>query len=84
MIMAFLIERASSGLKTGIKLSFQQMAYVCELGLLKMVHGSLRPIAQNLLGALQTDFPFMPVYCDFDMDDWSAKRGEQTMAEKVT
>lgn len=63
--------------------SIPQMAYVGELRSLKTVHGSLRPVAQNLLRALQSDFPFMPVYGDFDVDDWSAKRGEQTIAEKV-
>lgn len=63
--------------------SIPQMAYVGELRSLKTVHGSLRPVAQNLLRALQADFPFMPVYGDFDFDDWSAKRGEQTIAEKV-
>jgi thymidylate synthase ThyX len=66
-----------------VSYSVPQMAYVGELRSGKTVHGSLRPVAQNMLRILQTDFPGLPVYGDFDIDDWSAKRGEQTIAEKV-
>lgn len=66
-----------------VSYSVPQVVYVGELRSGKTVHGSLRPIAQNMLRLLQQDFPGIAIHGDFDLDDWSAKRGEQTILEKV-
>lgn len=62
--------------------SVPQMVYVGELRSGKTVHGSLRPVAQKMLRLLQADLQGIAVHGDFDQDDWSEKRGEQTIAEK--
>ncbi len=59
-----------------------QMVYVGELRSQKTVHGSLRPVAQQFLRIVEKDLPGIAVYGDFDADNWTAKRGEQTIAEK--
>ncbi len=66
----------------GVSYSVPQMVYVGELRSGKTVHGSLRPIAQKMLKLVQADLPGIAIHGDFDVDDWSAKRGEQTIAEK--
>lgn len=63
--------------------SVPEAAYVGELRSGKTVHGSLRPIAQKFLEVLQYDIPGMAVHGDMDMDNWTAKRGEQTIAAKA-
>lgn len=59
-----------------------QTVYVGELRSGKTVHPSLRPIAQKMLQILESDFPFMAVYGDRDAENFTAKRGEQTIVEK--
>ncbi len=66
-----------------VSYSVPQVVYVGELRSGKTVHGSLRPAAQNMLRVLQEDLPGIAIYGDFDLDDWSAKRGEQTILEKA-
>ncbi len=60
-----------------------QMVYVSELRSGKPVHASLRPIAQQMALTLITKHPSIAMYADMDADSWTAKRGEQTIAEKV-
>lgn len=62
--------------------SVPQTLYVGELRSKKMTHPSLRPIAQQMALRLQKDFPSMAIYADFDVDSWSAKRGEQNIEAK--
>ena len=63
--------------------SVPETAYVGELRSGKTVHGSLRPVAQKFLEILSYDLPGIALYGDFDVDSWTAKRGEQTIAAKV-
>lgn len=63
--------------------SLPQMVYVAELRSMKTVHATLRPIAQQMGAILKADFPTMALYIDTDADGWSAKRGTQTIEEKV-
>ncbi|MDX2028762.1 MAG: FAD-dependent thymidylate synthase [Alphaproteobacteria bacterium] len=62
--------------------SVPEVAYVGELRSGKTVHPSLRPIAQNMLRILAADLPGIALHGDMDEDDWSAKRGEQTITGK--
>lgn len=63
--------------------SVPQMAYVGELRSMKTVHASLRPVAQQMLDILQKDLPGIALYGDRDVDNWTAKRGEQTITAKA-
>jgi len=63
--------------------SVPETAYIGELRSGKTVHGSLRPIAQKFLQILSYDLPGIALYGDYDTDNWTAKRGEQTIAAKV-
>lgn len=63
--------------------SVPETAYVGELRSGKTVHGSLRPIAQKMLQVLQYDLPGIATHGDMDDDNWTAKRGEQTIAAKA-
>ena len=64
--------------------SVPQMVYVGELRSGKMVHPSLRPVAQQMLRTLEQDIPGITLYGDMDTDSWSEKRGTQTITEKVS
>ena len=64
--------------------SLPQMVYVSELRSGKMVHSSLRPIAQNMAKVLEENHPGIATYIDWDAASWDAKRGEQTIMEKVS
>ncbi len=57
--------------------------YVAELRSGQTVHPTLRFIAQNMGKSLQSIFPEMKLYCDFEPDQWSAKRGTQTIEKKT-
>ena len=62
--------------------SLPQMVYVAELRAQQTVHASLRPIAQQMGVLLEENHPEMALYIDNSNDDWSEKRGEQTISEK--
>jgi len=68
---------------THVSYSVPETVYVGELRSAKTVHPSLRPIAQKMLETLEQDIPGMALYGDRDEDSWSAKRGEQTIAQKA-
>lgn len=63
--------------------SLPETVYVGELRSGKTVHGSLRPIAQKLLDIVRYDIPGIALHGDMDEDDWTSKRGEQTIAAKA-
>jgi hypothetical protein len=63
--------------------SVPQTVYVAELRSLKTVHGSLRPYAQQMASALARNHPGIALYADMDKEDWTAKRGEQTISAKT-
>lgn len=66
-----------------VSYSLPETLYVGELRSGKTVHGSLRPIAQKLLQVLSYDVPGIALYGDMDEDNWTSKRGHQTIAEKA-
>jgi thymidylate synthase ThyX len=59
-----------------------QLTYVAELRAQQTVHASLRPIAQQMGLLLAENHPDMALYIDESGDEWSEKRGEQTISEK--
>ncbi|HBM90608.1 MAG TPA: hypothetical protein DD400_01830 [Rhodospirillaceae bacterium] len=63
--------------------SLPQTLYVAELRSGKTVHGSLRPIAQKMLQVLERDVPDIALYGDMDAENFTAKRGEQTISLKA-
>lgn len=56
--------------------------YVAELRSGQTVHPTLRIIAQKMGKAIQKLFPKMKLYCDYSEDQWSSKRGSQTIVKK--
>jgi hypothetical protein len=66
-----------------VSYSVPQTVYVGELRSGKTVHPSIRPVAQKLLQILATDLPGIALHGDMDEDDWSAKRGDQTITGKA-
>ncbi len=64
--------------------SVPETVYVGELRSGKTVHPSLRPIAQKMLRVLEKDLPGVALHGDMDEECWTAKRGEQTIAVKVS
>ncbi len=56
--------------------------YVAELRSGQTVHPTLRVIAQQMGKAIKIVFPYIALYCDFDPDTWSSKRGTQTIEKK--
>jgi len=66
-----------------VSYSVPQMVYVGELRSMKTVHASLRPVAQQMLEILEKDLPGITLYGDRDKDNWTAKRGEQTITAKA-
>ncbi len=64
--------------------SLPQTLYVAELRSGKTVHGSLRPIAQKMLKVLAEDVPNIALYGDMDAENFTAKRGEQTISLKAS
>jgi thymidylate synthase ThyX len=67
-----------------VSYSVPETVYVGELRSGKMVHPSLRPIAQKMLKVLERDIPGIALYGDMEKDSWSAKRGEQTITSKTS
>lgn len=74
------------GINVCVQLTYHlpQMVYVGELRSEKTVHASLRPIAQQMLQIMAKRHPDMALYGDMDADNWSAKRGDQTIMEKAS
>lgn len=58
------------------------MVYIAERRSDKTVHPTLRPIAQTLGKAIGDWEPRLRLYVDHDPDDWTERRGRQTILEK--
>lgn len=56
--------------------------YLAELRSGQTVHPTLRVIAQDMGKEIKKTFPYMALYCDFTPDEWSSKRGTQTIVKK--
>jgi hypothetical protein len=57
--------------------------YVAELRSGQTVHPTLRVVAQDMGKAIKNIIPNVTLYCDFDKDLWSSKRGTQTIEKKT-
>jgi thymidylate synthase ThyX len=56
--------------------------YVMELRSSKTVHPSLRRVTHGMIGKFREKFPDVTVHADMDPDDWSIRRGSQTITAK--
>lgn len=56
--------------------------YLAELRSGQTVHPTLRVVAQEMGKSIQKLFPKMKLYCDYNPDVWSSKRGTQTIEKK--
>ena len=72
------------GITCVVQLSYSvpQVQYVAELRSGKPVHQSLRPIAQQMGRLLEEQFDGIKMYIDWDQDNWTSKRGDQTITMK--
>lgn len=59
------------------------MVYIAERRSDKTVHPTLRPVAQYLGQAIKTWEPRLRIHFDQDTDDWTERRGRQTILEKT-
>lgn len=58
------------------------LLYVLELRSGKTVHPSLRRVVHAMVKKFQHEYPTVALHVDTDPDDWSVRRGEQTITEK--
>jgi len=58
------------------------LVYFAELRSGRLVHPTLRPIAQKMGDAIAERFPDVSLHIDRDRDDWDVRRGSQDIAEK--
>lgn len=63
-------------------LDLPSATYLAELRSGQTVHPTLRVIAQNMGREIKKAFPYMKIYCDERADEWSQKRGTQTIEKK--
>lgn len=56
--------------------------YTAELRSGQTVHPTLRVVAQDMGKYIKSILPDMALYCDFEPDTWSSKRGTQTIEKK--
>lgn len=66
-----------------ITLGLPAMVYVLEQRSGKTIHPTLRKIVLSLAQNFRTELPMVPIHVDEDPDDWSVRRGDQTITEKV-
>jgi len=59
------------------------LLYVLELRSGKTVHPSLRKVIHAMVKKFQHEYPTVALHVDMDPDDWSVRRGEQTITEKT-
>jgi thymidylate synthase ThyX len=57
--------------------------YLLELRSSKMVHPTLRRVVQRMADTFKKELPMVVLHDDQDEDDWSVRRGTQTIVEKV-
>jgi len=56
--------------------------YVMELRSSKTVHPTLRKITHWMAGQFRRKFPNVALHADLDPDDWTIRRGQQTILDK--
>ncbi len=56
--------------------------YVMELRSGKTIHPTLRRVIHRMIGSFREEFPNVPLHVDMDPDDWSIRRGQQTILAK--
>lgn len=56
--------------------------YVLELRSGKTIHPTLRRVIQGMIKDFQASFPEFPLHADMDQDDWSLRRGGQTITAR--
>lgn len=56
--------------------------YVMELRSSKTVHPTLRKVVHEMIRQFQQEFPTVALHVDMDADDWSIRRGGQTIIAK--
>jgi hypothetical protein len=57
--------------------------YVMELRSSKTVHPSLRRVTHAMIAKFREKFPDFTIHADMDPDDWSLRRGQQTIVAKA-
>jgi thymidylate synthase ThyX len=58
------------------------MVYVMELRSGKTIHPTLRRHVLRIVESFRAAFPMVPVHADTDVDDWTVRRGGQTIARR--
>jgi len=58
------------------------LVYILELRTQKTVHPTLRYQMQDIANQIQKKFPHIPMYIDYDQEDFTLKRASQTIIEK--
>jgi thymidylate synthase ThyX len=56
--------------------------YLIELRTGKMIHPTMRHVAQEMAQTLQNLYPTLPIYADMSPDDWDIRRGAQDIVAK--
>ncbi len=56
--------------------------YITELRSGQTVHSTLRLVSQKIGRVLQEHFPEISLYCNFDPDEWSTRRGGQDIIRR--
>lgn len=56
--------------------------YVMELRSSKTVHPTLRRLVHKMVGDFRAAFPTVKLHVDMDPDDWTVRRGSQTIVQK--
>lgn len=72
------------GFKVPVKVTYGLPAtvYVLELRSTKVVHPTLRKAVLRMVDDFERQFPEVALHIDRDPDDWSVRRGTQTITEK--
>ena len=56
--------------------------YVLELRSGKTIHPTLRRVIHSMIGTFRKHFPDITLHADMDADDWTVRRGQQTITAK--
>lgn len=68
--------------RTLIGYPIQAAVYVMELRSGKTIHPTLRRRVHQMIRAFQEQLPFFKLHVDMDPDDWTVRRGQQTITIK--
>ncbi len=67
----------------GCTFDLPSAVYLAELRSGQTVHPTLRVVAQEIGKSIKKLFPKMKLYCDYSPDEWTSKRGTQTIEKKT-